>query len=934
MSSSAGPPSGAASESAGHASAAAWILAGALAGCAAGALDAGTAIWSGIGGLGAARGVRLVGLAVSMLAAVGLLAGTLAALLATALRRDGAPTGASGPALVTRGAALGAALACPVVVAVAFALFTGPKAARIPAHVALSVGLALVGTAALFALARAYGRVLLAASTPSGRARAVAVTLALVVAGIAAHVANRLVLPRLYAWFHATLALATFVLGFLAARLFVVPRLVPRPSAPAAHGWWRLALGLLCATATGVALSLVSLAGSQVLRFAAHERTAMTSLALRAVPPSLQPHTVAGAEREVAEAALPPLPDGPRRPEADVLLITIDALRADHVGAYGYKRATTPNIDRLTAGGVRFARAYSQAPHTSFSVASMLTGKYFPTLARLAPGESHEPIAAVLRTYGWKTAAFYPPAVFYVDAAKTKVYAATNFSFEYVKFEYIDAQRRVDQVLDYYDTVEPKKSFVWIHFFEPHEPYETHPGFSFGGGDMDRYDSEIAYTDAAVGRLVAEARKRRPGTIVVIAADHGEEFDEHGGRYHGSTLYEEQLHVPLVVSIPGVTPGVVTDQVELIDVTPTVLNLLDIPVPARMRGTDLGPWLATPPAPAARLPPAFAEVEDRRMVVWRDEKLICDLHWGFCAYYDLHVDPRETHNLAEEQPERAAAMRALLDHWLDGHVRLEPLLARGASNPEGGPVPKAIERGRLGDLLAAVDLGALMIGNGPLAQRREAAQLLVGLPPRKETAPMLTRAASDPDPVVADWAAVGAVRLDDVTSRARVKALALGGATAGTASTPTPTSTLRVRASLALAGIGDPAGVLVLGEALDHCDDVLLCRLIILSLGKLRDARAVPSLLAHLPEVQNRREMVDALGEIGDPRAVQALVERLRGDEYVPVRVRAAVALARIGDRTALGALQQAARHDTEPTVVAAARDAASALEMLGPRQP
>ena len=118
---------------------------------------------------------------------------------------------------------------------------------------------------------------------------------------------------------------------------------------------------------------LVSLAGSQVLRYAAHERTAMTGLALRAVPTSLQPHTAAGAERQVAEADLPPLPDGPRRPEADVLLITIDALRYDHVGAYGYARHTTPHHDQLAAEGTRFARVYSQAPHTSFSVSSMLT---------------------------------------------------------------------------------------------------------------------------------------------------------------------------------------------------------------------------------------------------------------------------------------------------------------------------------------------------------------------------------------------------------------------------------------------------------------------------------------------------------------------------------------------------------------------------------
>jgi arylsulfatase A-like enzyme/HEAT repeat protein len=887
---------------------AAWLVAGAIAGVLAGALDAGTSIANGIGGLGAARAARLVVLAASMLAAAGVLGGALVGGLGAALRRSRA----SAERVARRGAVTAALLAGAVITADAFSLFTGPKASRVPAHGLLSILLAIVGTAAAYALARGYGR-LLAAAPGGARARATAAALALF--AVAAHHANRNMLPRLYPWFHETLALATFTSIFLGVRLLV--------SAPASRPR-AVAGGLALATAAGLAFSIVSLGGSQVLRYAAHERTAMTTLALRAVPTSLRPHTAAGAERNVAEAALPPLPDGPRRPEADVLLITIDALRADHVGAYGYKRDTTPNIDRLAASGVRFARAYSQAPHTSFSVASMLTGKYFPTLARLAPGENHDPIATTLRTYGWRTAAFYPPAVFYVDAAKTKTYAATNFSFEYVKFEYIDAQRRVDQVLAYYDTVKPPKSFVWIHFFEPHEPYETHQGFSFGPGDMDRYDSEIAYTDAAVGRLVAETRKRRPGTIVVVAADHGEEFDEHGGRYHGSTLYEEQLHVPLVVSIPGVPPGVVSEQVELIDVTPTVLNLLDIPVPARMRGTDLGPWLASPPAPESRLPPAFAEVEDRRMVVWRDEKLICDLHWGFCAYYDLATDPRETHNLAEEKPDRAAVMHGLLDHWLDGHVRLEPLLARGASNPEGGPMPKAIERGRLGDLLAAGDLAALMSGGAPLAQRREAAQLLVGLPPRRETADALARAASDPDVAISDWAAVGSVRLGNETARARVRALVDSA----------PSAALRVRAALALAGIGDPTGVPVLAGALDHCDDVLLCRVVIVSLGKLRDRRAVPALIAHLPEVQNRREMVDALGEIGDPSARDALVARLGSDEYVPVRIRAAAALARIGDPSALGALDHAAHHDTEPTVVAAAREAAAALEARRQRQP
>jgi arylsulfatase A-like enzyme len=876
--------------------AALWLKSGILAGALAGVLDASGSVFRGIGGLSADKAVGLIALDASLIAVVG---GALGWLCAAGGWLAGRTRAWAGAALALVGAA-------PLVVYDAFALFRGHQAAAVPGHAAISVVLALGGLAAVFALARGYARRLAAPLTSFRAATAVA----LLMLGIGAQLANRSVLPRLYGWFHLTLAVMTVVSLLLGARLLT-----------GGARRWRVAL-LALVTAAACLVSTFELRRSQILRYAAHERTALASLALRAVPDTSRPHTLAAGERRAAEGDLPPLPEGPRRPEGDVLVITIDALRADHVGAYGYARHTTPNLDALAATGTRFARAYAQAPHTSFSVASMMTGKYFPTLARLAPGERHDPIAAVLRNYGWKTAAFYPPAVFFVDSEKLKTYAETNFDFEYVKFEYIDAQRRVDQILHYYDAVAPRRSFVWVHFFEPHEPYEAHAEFPFGAGDLDRYDSEIAYTDHAVGRLIAQVRARRPGTIVIVAADHGEEFGEHGGRYHGSSLYDEQLRIPLIVSIPGVPPHVVDGQVELIDVTPTVLNLLDIPVPARMRGTDLGPWLATPPAPPERLPPAFAELEDKRMVVLGPEKLLCDLHWGFCAYYDLGTDPHERHNLAEERPVRAAFMRGLLDDWLDGHVRLEPLLARGASNPEGGPVPRALDRGRLGDLSAAPELAALLNARAPLSQRREAATLLVNLPPRPETAAAFAQAASDSDRVIADWAAVGSVRLGDGRARARVAAICAD---------PKADAQLRVRAALALATAGEAGGIPVLGDALDHCDDILLCRVIIVSLGKLRDRRAVPILLKHLPEVQNRREMVDALGEIGDPSAEDALVERLHSDGYVTVRVGAAKALARIGDRRVVPHLQGAVRHETEPEVIAAARAAADQLSARTP---
>jgi arylsulfatase A-like enzyme/HEAT repeat protein len=868
---------------------AAWILAGVIGGALAGAADAVWSIAQGIGGLSAGKAIRLIGVDAGMLALAGLLLGLLCGLGGRLARSSREPARVAG--------ALAALAAAPILLADAFAMFRGHLAASLPGHQVISAVLAAIGIAAVFLAARAIAR-RLARPQPG-------VWLAFGSAAVAlgAEAANRLVLPRLYGWFHQTLAAATLVAAVLAVRSRLrAPRL-----------WVAALLGAASIAAT--VGGLVALAQSQVLRYAVSERTALASVVMRGMPVAARPGAPS-AGPAVKRAPLPPLPDGPRRREADVLVITIDALRADHVGAYGYARATTPNLDALAREGVRFTRAYSQAPHTSFSISSMLTSKYFPTMVRLAPGEKHETAPAVLRQFGWKTAAFYPPAVFYIDSDKLKTFAQTNFDFEYVKFEYIDAQRRVDQLLAYYDTVKPKRSFVWVHFFEPHEPYVPHPGFDFGTSDVDRYDGEIAYTDAAVGRLIREVRARRPGTIVIVAADHGEEFEEHGGRYHGSSLYEEQLRIPLLISIPGVAPHVVDGQAQLIDVTPTVLNLLDIPVPARMRGTDLGPWLASPPAPSDRLPPAFAELEDRRMVSLNGEKLICDMRAGLCAYYDLTADPHERKNLADERPARVAFLRGLLDNWLDAHLTFEPGGA-GAAGATAGPTPRALERGRLGDASAAPELAALLESRASLDERREAARLLVELPPNPATASALARAMTDRDPAVSDWATVGAFRLNHGGRPTRVQQMA---------SDPHASPALRVRAALALAEGGDASGMAALAAALDAHEDVLLNRAIIVALGRLQAERAVPILLAHLPEVQNRREMVEALGALRAPSAVPALIERLRSDAYVPVRAAAARALAAIGDRAALPALDQAAKHDTEPMVADAARDAAREL--------
>lgn len=817
-------------------------------------------------------------------------------------------------------------LAAPLLIYDAFAAFGGSRASRIPGRQAISAVLALLGALALVFLARlvlSYLRSLEAGR----RSRVVGLGLAaaLVGMGVGLQVANREVLPRLYPWFHTTLSVLGLAVLVLAARVASAGR-----SAPVSVR----RLGLVAVLGSAVVGALL-VRQSQTLLFVAHERTQMTGPLMGAVlsPPRARP--VAVAKRVRAEDQTP-LPPGPQRPDADIVLITIDALRADHLGVYGYHRPTTPNIDALARRGVRFERAYAQAPHTSFSVASMLTGKYYPTLARLSPGDPHDPVAQVLRRYGWKTAAFYPPAVFFVDADKLKAYQDNNFQFEYVKVEFMDAHARLSQIAAFFEQEQPRKSFLWVHFFEPHEAYDRWPQHDFGNTDIDRYDSEIAYTDAAVGRLLAYLEKNRPNSIVILTADHGEEFDEHGSRYHGSTLYEEQIRVPLIIAVPGVEPHVVSGPVELIDIAPTILGMLDIPIPVRMRGTDLGPWLANPPAPASRLAPAFAEVGDKRMVVEGTEKLICDLNWGACEYYDLKADPGEKNKFgADERPERVAELRARLDDWLDDHLRFEPQLLKGLANPGGEAIPKAIERGRLSDLSYVGDLARMLTSSEPLRVRLEAARLLVThLPPRPETREAIVAAlAALPaaEGEVRDWSAIAAARLGEPSALDRLRKIVVDDGESAS------TKDVRLYAALALsrAKRPDPAGVPVLAAALStECGNVLLCRHILLAIETLKDARAVPALLARLGEVQNRRETVEALAAIADPGSTEALTERLRRDEYVPVRSAAAKALANIAiehpgsAKDIQEALAEAAEAEREPVVAKAVR---AALDNLRP---
>jgi len=306
----------------------------------------------------------------------------------------------------------------------------------------------------------------------------------------------------------------------------------------------------------------------------------------------------------------------PRRP--NIVLIVIDTLRADHVGFIGNPRGLTPAIDSLAAGGVVFRRAYAQSSWTKPSIASLLTSRYqsdhgvIGFESQLAERETTLP--EVLRDNGYATGAFVANPVLRSDMGFAQGYDEYQVA---AAWDVLDVRTRewmnMHSVRWVRQTL-PRPFFLYLQYMEPHLPYRPTSKFAMVFEDRawpdlkllnralarnmqlspemladvkDVYDAEVAEADRRVG-VVLEALRGAGAlndAIVVVTADHGEEFGDHGGLLHGSTLYEEVIHVPLVIAAAGGARGVGVDEpVELIDVPPTVLDLAGVPAPSSFRG--------------------------------------------------------------------------------------------------------------------------------------------------------------------------------------------------------------------------------------------------------------------------------------------------------------------------------------------------------------
>ena len=679
-------------------------------------------------------------------ALLGLVQGPITALVALVSRRLPAWCGESG----RRMAAVAALLAAPAVGWLAHQMLAGRRASLLPLRPLLLLLIAAAMAAVVFGgislLLAAHRRL---SDGCWSWAHASSLVLGSLALAAVTYAADQRLLPGLYPALHLSLCLATVALVQAACSMLL-------------RVWWTSADGRARVRASLAlpVLVLLALAGgwwawaglgaSEPLRYVTFGHTVLGARAAglaRAWLPSpawSRPPAPGTASPRVTAPRLRP---GPRLPGSNILLITVDALRADHMGLYGYRRPTTPGIDRWAREAVVFERAYCPTPHTSYALVSLLAGRQ--VVHRDVPPE--RTVARWLREQGFHTAGFFPPAVFYTDGDHFRALERTRLDFSHVDYAHHDARTRVDRVLAHLRGLKAGQLFfIWVHLFEPHEPYTPPDGLAFGPRDVDRYDGEILAVDRQVARLLEQVRSLHPRTAVALTADHGEAFGEHGAFYHGTNLHEEQVRVPAVVSVPGVPGRRVAGAVSIADFAPTLLAAAGIAVPPEMSGTDLGPWLLG--EDPMWLPPVVLRLFSRQAVVHGSWKLMHHAAWNYRELYDLHADPGERRNLAAGKTELTAALHAYLVP-----TSRRPARSSGQKPPQANVVTLSAELrqasdvyrrhdlirrlGRLGDSAAAEVLQEQLLE----PRTRQAALEALGQVRARAAVPALIRAlGSDP----------------------------------------------------------------------------------------------------------------------------------------------------------------------------------------------
>jgi len=409
----------------------------------------------------------------------------------------------------------------------------------------------------------------------------------------------------------------------------------------------------------------------------------------------------------------------------NIVVITIDTLRADHVGCYGYKAAETPNLDRLAAEGARFERAYTPIPITLPSHAVIFTGTY-PMYSgmhdfsgnRLSPQQAT--MASLLKEQGYATGAVLGSAVL-----DSRFGLNRGFDFYYDHFDFsrlqeanLDEMERpgnvvVDQALEWLQGHARKKFFLWVHLYDPHHPYNP-PAPYRERHKAQPYDGEIAFADEQVGRVVRflKAQGLYQRTLIVVVGDHGEGLGEHGEKTHGFFIYDSTLRVPLIMKLPigrNARPARVSEDVSTADLLPTVLDALHLAPPAQLQGKSL---LSLPRGKGAE-DELYSETFLARLHFnWSELRGLQAGRYHFIdgpkpELYDRESDPQELKNLYGEKQAVAAELRGRLAAVIQKYTPAQELAQKTGLDPV------------LAERLKSLGYAAVAGGGSPTISNRE-----------------------------------------------------------------------------------------------------------------------------------------------------------------------------------------------------------------------
>lgn len=346
--------------------------------------------------------------------------------------------------------------------------------------------------------------------------------------------------------------------------------------------------------------------------------------------------------------------------QPNVILVTIDTLRSDRLECYGYTRIKTSSIDSLASEGIRFTEAVAQVPLTLPSHCSILTGTY-PTFHGVHDQTGHLPknrttLAQLLKAQGYSTAAFVSSFVLNSQFGLNQGFDHFDDAFDNGRVSRADELKRTgDQTLSralaWMARLEGAKFFVWLHFYDPHAPYTPPEPFrsEYAGRP---YDGEIAFVDSLIGELTSFLKNKGwySQTLLIFAADHGEDLGDHGENTHGFFVYDSTLRIPLIIKAPGGKFGgtVISEPVQSVDIAPTILQILSLPPGLEMQGKSLLPlimhkgWRANP-AMGETYYPYFHFGWSPLLFLRTDRYKYIDAPNP--ELYDLQRDPREIRNL-------------------------------------------------------------------------------------------------------------------------------------------------------------------------------------------------------------------------------------------------------------------------------------------------